>query len=507
MPTIIKTAVSKYCEQSNRRYKMNISEMTALETAEMIKAKKISVKEAVNNVIDNIKKNDNKINAYITVTEENALKDAETIQKKIDSGEETGLFAGVPFAIKDNICTKGIRTSCASKMLENFTPIYDATVVRRIKNSDAISIGKLNMDEFGMGGSTETSYFGVVRNPCDTQRVSGGSSGGAAAAVASDEALFALASDTGGSIRQPCSFCGVSGIVPTYGAVSRYGLIAFASSLDRIGAIGRDIKDCAAVLSVIGGYDTNDPTSVKNTSLDFSQCYDGNIKDLKIGIPENYIGFITDTEVKKKITETIKIFSSLGAETEFFTLPLSEYAVAAYYVISCAEASSELSRYDGIRYGYRSERAGNISDIFVNSRSEAFGEEVKRRIMLGSFVLSKGHYDDYYKKASQVRTMIKAEFEKAFEKYDIILAPAAPTTAYKIGENISDPLKMYLGDICTVSVSLAGNPAAVIHCGMANALPVGVQLIGRAFDEKNIVKTAHAFQINTDFHKAGKGVV
>ncbi|MBR1736190.1 MAG: Asp-tRNA(Asn)/Glu-tRNA(Gln) amidotransferase subunit GatA [Firmicutes bacterium] len=486
---------------------MDISKMTALETAKMIKSKQISVKETVKCIIDNIKKNDDKINAYITITEENALRDAETMQKKIDSGEETGIFAGVPFAIKDNICTKDIKTTCASKMLENFVPIYDATAVGRIKDSGAIPLGKLNMDEFGMGGSNENSYFGVCRNPYDTERVPGGSSGGAASAVAADEALFALASDTGGSIRQPCSFCGVSGIKPTYGTVSRYGLVAFASSLDQIGAIGRDIKDCAAVLSVIGGYDRNDPTSIKNNFFDFSDCFNGNIKGTKIGIPQNYIENGIDVGVKEKILESAKIFESLGADIEFFVLPLCEYAVAAYYVISCAEASSNLSRYDGIRYGYKSANAENISDIFINSRSDSFGEEVKRRIMLGSFVLSAGHYDDYYKKASQVRTMIKTEFEKAFEKYDIILAPAAPTTAYKIGENSTDPLRMYLGDIYTVSVSLAGIPAAVIPCGMADGLPVGVQLIGKAFDEKNIIKTAYAFQMNTDFHKTRKGAL
>lgn len=479
---------------------MELKNMTALETAKALREKKLGVVEAAKYFLDNIKKNEKSINSYIIVLESQALESAEELQRRIDSGEELSPLAGVPMALKDNICTKDINTTCASKMLESFKPPYDAHVVEKLKQAGAVLLGKLNMDEFAMGGSSETSYYGAVKNPWDTQRVPGGSSGGAAAAVAADEAVYTLGSDTGGSIRQPCSFCGTSGIKPTYGAVSRYGLVAFASSLDQIGPVGRDIRDCAEILKIISGHDFRDSTSIAGTSFDFSESFSGNIKGLKIGIPENYFSEGIDDGVKKCVLDAAEIFKSLGAQIYSFNMPEVDYAVPAYYIAACAEASSNLSRYDGIKYGYRSSDAESLLDVFYNSRSEGFGMEVKRRIMLGSFVLSSGYYDAYYKKGLQVRSVIKNAFEKAFEKCDVILAPTAPTTAFKLGENIYDPLKMYLGDIYTVSVNLAGLPAAAIPAGFSGGLPVGMQLIGPAFSEPTIVKAAYTFQQNTDFH-------
>lgn len=480
---------------------MDLSNMTALEIGAKIKAKEISSVEVTKQMLDNIKAAEKNINAYTLVLEEEALKKARQVQKKIDNGEELSPIAGVPMAIKDNICTKDITTTCGSKMLSNFKPPYTAEAADKLDKAGAVVLGKLNMDEFAMGGSTETSYFGTTRNPWDIERVPGGSSGGSAAAVAADEAVYALGSDTGGSIRQPCSFCGVSGIKPTYGTVSRYGLIAFASSLDQIGPVGRDIKDCASVLSVISGHDAKDSTSVNRPSIDFTGSFDGNIKGMKIGIPKNYFGAGIDEDVKKAVLGAAEALKALGAELGEFEMPVIDYAIPAYYVVACAEASSNLSRYDGIKYGYRSEKGENLLDVFYNSRSEGFGMEVKRRIMLGSFVLSSGYYDAYYKKGLQVRGLIKKSFDEAFEKYDMILSPNAPTTAFKIGENSTDPLKMYLGDIYTVSVNLAGIPAVTVPCGFGNnGMPVGLQLIGRAFSEPVLVKAAYAFQMNTDFH-------
>lgn len=480
---------------------MDLSKMTALEIGEKIKAKEISSVEVTKEILENIKKTEKAVNAYTLVMEEEALKKAEEVQKKIDDGEELSPLAGVPMAIKDNICTKDVLTTCSSKMLSNFKPPYTATAAEKLDKAGAVVLGKLNMDEFAMGGSTETSYFGTTKNPWDLERVPGGSSGGSAAAVAADEAIYTLGSDTGGSIRQPCSFCGVSGIKPTYGTVSRYGLIAFASSLDQIGPVGRDIKDCASVLSVISGHDSKDSTSINRESIDFSASFDGSVKGLKIGIPKNYFGDGLDEDVKKAVLKAAETLKALGAEIEEFDMPIIDYAIPAYYVVACAEASSNLSRYDGIKYGYRSEKGENLLDVFYNSRSEGFGMEVKRRIMLGSFVLSSGYYDAYYKKGLQVRGLIKNSFDSAFEKYDMILSPNAPTTAFKIGENSSDPLKMYLGDIYTVSVNLAGLPAVTVPCGFGdNGMPVGLQLIGKAFSEPTLVKAAYAFQANTDFH-------
>jgi len=480
---------------------MDFSNKTALEIGQMIKNKEISSVEITKHIINNIKKTEKNINAYTSVSEDLAIREAEKVQKRIDNGEELSPLAGVPMAIKDNICTKGINTTCGSKMLENFVPPYNAHVVDKLNASGAVVLGKLNMDEFAMGGSTETSYFGATKNPWDFERVPGGSSGGSAAAVASQEAVYTLGSDTGGSIRQPCAFCGVTGIKPTYGAVSRYGLVAFASSLDQIGPIGRDIKDCAAVLEIISGHDSKDSTSIKSTSFDFSDSFSGDVKGLKIGIPKSYFGDGIDSDVKEAVLSGADIFKKLGAEIMEFEMPIVDYAIPAYYVVACAEASSNLSRYDGIKYGYRSENGDGILDVFYNSRSEGFGMEVKRRIMLGSFVLSSGYYDAYYKKGLQVRGLIKNNFDEAFSKYDIILSPTAPTTAFKLGENTSDPLKMYLGDIYTASVNLAGIPAVNIPCGLGkNGMPIGMQLIGKAFSEAELIKAAYAFQLNTDFH-------
>ncbi len=480
---------------------MSLLNKTALEIGQMIKNKEISSVEAAKEMLQNIKAKDKKVNAYITVLEDEALASAEKIQTKIDNGELTSPLAGVPMAIKDNICTKDMLTTCGSKMLYNFKPPYNATVVDKLNNAGAVVLGKLNMDEFAMGGSTETSYFGATGNPWDTSRVPGGSSGGSASAVAAGECTYALGSDTGGSIRQPCSFCGVSGIKPTYGAVSRYGLVAFASSLDQIGPVGRDIKDCAEVLSVISGHDGKDSTSVKHSALDFSTCFDGDLKGVKIGLPINYFGEGIDEDVKKSVLEAAETLKKLGAEIEEFEMNIVDYAIPTYYVLACAEASSNLSRYDGIKYGYRRKDCEDLMEVFLTSRSEGFGMEVKRRIMLGSFVLSSGYYDAYYNKALKVRGLIKKSFDEAFADYDMIISPVAPTTAYKIGENSSDPLKMYLGDIYTVSVNLAGIPAVSVPCGFdKKGMPIGMQLIGNVFDEPKLVKAAYAFQKATDFH-------
>ena len=480
-----------------------ILNMTALELGQAIQAKEVGVKEATQAYLSAIEETDKDINSYITVTAEEALKTADEVQAKIDAGELTGPLAGVPVAIKDNMCTTGTLTSAASKILCNFIPPYDATAVAKAKEAGAVILGKVNMDEFAMGGSTETSYYGITKNPWDLSRVPGGSSGGSAAAVAAKLAPYALGSDTGGSIRQPCAFNNLTGIKPTYGAVSRYGLLAYASSLDQIGPIGQNIEDCAAALSMISGKDTKDSTSIIEKPFDFSQALVSGIKGKKIGVPKNYYGEGLAADVKERIYEAAKMFEALGAEVEEFEMPNVDYAVPAYYIVACAVASSNLSRFDGIKYGYRSGEAQNLLDIYFKSRSEGFGAEVKRRIMLGSFVLSSGYFDAYYKKALQVRGMIKAAFDAAFEKYDMILSPVSPTTAYEIGGQISDPIAMYMADIYTVSVNLSGIPAVALPCGKdSQGLPVGMQLIGKAFSEETLVAAAAEYQRATDFHKA-----
>lgn len=480
--------------------------MTALELSAAIKTGKWSTPEVVSAYMDVIEKTDKQYNAFLSVSKEAALAHAEEIQLKINNGETLSPLAGVPVAIKDNISTKDMETTCASKMLEGYIPVYNATVVNRLERAGMIVVGKLNMDEFAMGGSSETGAFGPVRNPWDTSRVAGGSSGGSAAAVSGREIPLALGSDTGGSIRQPCSFCGVTGIKPTYGAVSRYGLIAYASSLDQIGPIGRNIDDCAALLSVISGQDGKDSTCVIEEPFCFNKTDAGRLDGVRIGLPRNYFESGLDEDVKHCVLSAANEFERAGAIIEEFDMPLMDYMVHAYYIIACAEASSNLSRYDGLKYGYRSAKAKTLSDVYRLSRSEGFGLEVKRRIMLGSFVLSSGYYDAYYKKALQTRALIKDVYNSFFKGFDMILSPVAPTSAYKIGENVDDPMKMYMGDIYTVSVNLAGLPAVSLPCGFdGQGLPIGLQLIGHAFSEEKLVNAARVYQHRTDFHKRNPG--
>jgi len=478
--------------------------LTALELAEKIKTRKIGVCEAVSRTIAEIEKNDSRFNAFITISKEYAMQRAKEIQAKIDGGEILSSLAGVPIAIKDNISTAGIKTTCASKILENYTPVFNADCIEKIENAGMIIVGKLNMDEFAMGGSSETGAFGAVRNPWDTKRVAGGSSGGSAAAVAGGLVSLTLGSDTGGSIRQPCAFCGTTGIKPTYGAVSRFGLIAYASSLDQIGTIGNNIDDCAALLSIISGADERDSTCVIKNKFCFDKTQQ--INGLKIGIPRNYLDKGIDPDVKTAVISAAKEFENAGAIVKTFEMPLTEFMVPAYYICACAEASSNLSRFDGLKYGVQSENAKSLNEVYRLSRSENFGLEVKRRIMLGSFVLSSGFYDAYYKKALLTRTLVKNAYKKIFEKHDFILSPVAPTSAFKIGENICDPMKMYMGDIYTISVNLAGLPAVSLPCGFdKNGLPVGFQIIGNAFSEEKLVNAARIYQKCTEFHKRRAG--
>lgn len=477
-----------------------INTLGALETAELIKKREISVKEAVSAVIAAAEEKDKEYNCYVTLCPEDALKKAEKVQALIDSGDIDSPLAGVPVSVKDNICTKGIRTTCSSKILGNFVPVYNATVVDKMEKTGMITVGKLNMDEFAMGSTTETSYFGPTKNPWDTSKVPGGSSGGAAACIAADEAVVALGSDTGGSIRQPCSFCGVTGLKPTYGTVSRYGLVAYASSLDQIGPVGKNVADCAAVYSVISGKDEKDSTSMDFAPFDYKAVLTGDMKGKKIGIPADYLGEGLAPDVKEAVMNAAKVFENMGAEVEIFPMPISEYAIPTYYIIASAEACSNLSRYDGIKYGYASPDAENLRELYIKSRSEGFGMEVKRRIMLGNFVLSSGYYDAYYKKALKAKKLVQKAFFDAFEKYDMILGPVAPTTALKIGESLSDPLKMYLGDIYTVMVNIAGLPSAAVPCGFdSEGMPIGMQLIGKPFGETEILRAAHCFESATDF--------
>ena len=474
---------------------MDLLKLTALELGEKIKAKEVTVREAVDAVIGQIKEAESEIHSFVTIDEEGAYAQAEEIQKKIDAGELTGPLAGVPVAVKDNMCIEGQLTTCSSKILSNFKPTYTAEAVENLRKAGAVIIGKTNMDEFAMGSTTETSYYGPTRNPHNTAHVPGGSSGGSCAAVAAEECFFALGSDTGGSIRQPSSFCGVTGIKPTYGTVSRYGLIAYGSSLDQIGPIARDVTDCATILEAISSYDKKDSTSIPREDMDFTSALVDDVKGMRIGIPRDYLGEGLDEEVKEAILKAAKVLEDKGAIVEEFDLGLVKYAIPAYYVIASAEASSNLSRFDGVKYGLRAKEYEGLHEMYKKSRSEGFGEEVKRRIMLGSFVLSSGYYDAYYLKALRTKALIKKEFDKAFEKYDVILGPAAPCTAPKLGESLSDPLKMYLGDIYTISVNLAGLPGMTVPCGKDSAgLPIGLQLIGDCFQEKKIIRAGYAFE-------------
>ncbi len=475
--------------------RMSILGLTALELGRKIKARELTAMDAVKAVLEQIKQKEPSIHAYVTIDEEGALRHATEVQEKIEKGSLTSPLAGVPTAIKDNLCTKGMRTTCSSNILYNFVPTYTAEAVLNLEKAGAVILGKTNMDEFAMGSTTETSAFGVTRNPWNLEHVPGGSSGGSCAAVAAGESFYALGSDTGGSIRQPSSFCGVTGIKPTYGTVSRYGLIAYGSSLDQVGPIARDVSDCAAVLEAISSYDKKDSTSIFRKDLDFTTALQNDVKGLKIGIPKDYLGEGLDEEVKKSILEAAKVFKDKGAIIEEFDLSLVEYAIPAYYVIASAEASSNLSRFDGVKYGLRAKEYEGLHQMYKKSRSEGFGTEVKRRIMLGSFVLSSGYYDAYYLKALRTKALIKQAFDKAFKTYDVILGPVAPSTAPKIGESLKDPLKMYLGDIYTISVNLAGFPAMTLPCGKdKNGLPIGLQLIGDCFQEKKIIRAAYTFE-------------
>ncbi|MGN1166980.1 MAG: Asp-tRNA(Asn)/Glu-tRNA(Gln) amidotransferase subunit GatA [Lachnospiraceae bacterium] len=474
---------------------MNICHLTAVELGKKIKAKEISVLDAVKASIEQIERLEPDVNSFVTIDKEGAFAQAEKVQKLIDDGTLTGPLAGVPVAIKDNMCTKGMLTTCSSKILGNFKPAFTAEAVENLKKAGAIIIGKTNMDEFAMGSTTETSYFGETKNPWNLEHVPGGSSGGSCAAVAAEECPYALGSDTGGSIRQPSSFCGVVGIKPTYGTVSRYGLIAYGSSLDQIGPIAKDVTDCATILEVIASHDPKDSTSIARESYDFTSALREDVQGMRIGIPKGYFGEGLDKEVKENILNAVKVLEEKGAVVEEFDLNLVQYAIPAYYVIASAEASSNLSRFDGVKYGYRAEEYEGLHNMYKKTRSEGFGPEVKRRIMLGSFVLSSGYYDAYYLKALRTKALIKQEFDKAFERFDVIVAPAAPTTAPELGKSLSDPMKMYLSDIYTISVNLAGLPGISIPVGKdSKGLPVGMQLIGNCFEEEKIIRAAYTFE-------------
>ena len=473
---------------------MDIMSLTAVELGKKIKAKEISVTEATQAYLDQIEKVENDVHSYVTIDKEGALKRAEEVQKMIDDGTLLSPLAGVPVAIKDNMCTKGTRTTCSSKILENFVPTFTSEAVLNLEKAGAVIIGKTNMDEFAMGSTTETSYYGVTRNPWNLEHVPGGSSGGSCAAVAAGECAYALGSDTGGSIRQPSSFCGVTGIKPTYGTVSRYGLIAYGSSLDQIGPIAKDVTDCATIRETIASHDVKDSTSVER-EYDFTSALTDDVKGMKIGIPRDYFGDGLSADVKEQILNAVKVLEEKGAVVEEFDLSLVKYAIPAYYIIADAEASSNLARFDGVKYGYRTEEYEGLHNMYKKTRSEGFGAEVKRRIMLGSFVLSSGYYDAYYLKALRTKALIKQAFDKAFAKYDMIVAPAAPTTAPELGKSLSDPMKMYLSDIYTISVNLAGLPGISIPVGKdSKGLPVGMQLIGDCFQEKKIIQAAYTFE-------------
>ena len=481
---------------------MELTKLTALELGEKLRTGEVSPVQAVQSALDAADKRESDIHAYLTRTGEAALERARQLEAQLRAGTLDSPLAGVPLGVKDNICTLGVKTSCASKILGDFAPPYDATVMERIQAAGGIMLGKLNMDEFAMGSTTETSFYGPTRNPWDPTRVPGGSSGGAAAAVAAGECWYALGSDTGGSIRQPASYCGVTGMKPTYGTVSRYGLIAYASSLDQIGPLARSAADCAAVLDLIQGRDERDGTSLDVPAGGLLAALDGDIRGMKIGIPEECFGDGLDPEVREKVLAAAEVLRARGAEVEWCHLPIMEYVVPTYYIIAAAEASSNLSRFDGVKYGWRAEGYEDLTDLYCKTRTEGFGAEVKRRILLGTFVLSTGYYDAYYKKALQVKAVIKRAFDRAFEQCDLLLAPVAPTTAPRLGESLSDPLQMYLSDIYTVSVNLAGLPGLSMPCGFdSRGLPIGAQLIGPHFGEGKILNAAHAFQLDTDYHK------
>ncbi|MDG5785950.1 Asp-tRNA(Asn)/Glu-tRNA(Gln) amidotransferase subunit GatA [Evansella sp. AB-P1] len=467
---------------------------------ELLHKKELTVTDLVDESYKRIQSVEGKVDAFLHLTEEAARKKAAELDSKVAANELSGSLFGIPVGIKDNIVTKGVRTTCASKLLENFEPIHNATVVNQLMDAQAVTIGKLNMDEFAMGSSNENSGFKPTRNPWDLDRVPGGSSGGSAASVAAGEVFFSLGSDTGGSIREPASFCGVVGMKPTYGRVSRFGLVAFASSLDQIGPITRTVEDNAFVLQAISGHDKMDSTSANVDVPHFSAGLNEGVKGLRIAVPKEYLGEGVSTEVREQVMQSLKTLEGLGATWEEVSLPHSKYATAAYYLLASSEASANLARFDGIRYGVRVEE-DNLIETYKKSRSQGFGDEVKRRIMLGTFALSSGYYDAYYKKAQKVRTLIKQDFEEVFNKFDVIIGPTAPTTAFKIGEKVNDPLTMYATDILTIPVNLAGVPAISVPSGLAGGLPVGLQIIGKFFDEATIYRVAHAFEQATNFNE------
>lgn len=481
-------------EKDGERY-MDITEMTAAQLSAAIRAGETTAVEATEAVLAQIEKEDKKYNCYVTVDRDGALAQARAVQAKIEAGELTGPLAGVPVAVKDNICTEGLLTTCSSKILHNFVPTYTAEAVKNLQKAGAVILGKTNMDEFAMGSTTETSAYGPTKNPRNPEHVPGGSSGGSTAAVAAGECIYAIGSDTGGSIRQPASYCGVVGMKPTYGTVSRYGLIAYGSSLDQIGPLTKDVTDCAAVLTALASHDTKDSTSVSRDDTDFTAALTEDVKGMRIGIPNDYLGEGLDDEVRTVVLRAAEVLESRGAVVERFDLSLVDYAIPAYYTIAAAEASSNLERFDGIKYGYRTEEYAGLHNMYKKSRSEGFGEEVKRRIMLGSFVLSSGYYDAYYLKALKVKALIKKAFDEAFSRYDLILGPVAPTTAPKLGESLADPIQMYLGDIYTIAVNLAGLPGISVPCGQdSKGLPIGLQLIGDCFQEKKLIRAAYTYE-------------
>ena len=481
---------------------MEITELTVHELQEKIKNKELTISQITKAYVDRINEKEKDVNSFITTLTDEAIEKSKEIEEKVNNGELTSELAGIPIGIKDNMCTKGVKTTCASKMLENFVAPYDATVVEKLNKEGMINLGKLNMDEFAMGASTEYSALAKTRNPWNLNTVPGGSSGGSAAAVAANLVPWALGSDTGGSIRQPASFCGVVGLKPTYGLVSRYGLVAFASSLDQIGPITKDVTDSAILLNLLVGHDEKDTTSLDMPKTDYTKALKNDVKGLKIGIPKEFFAEGINKEVKEKLDEAIEKYKELGAEIEEFSLDIAEYALATYYIIACAEASSNLGRFDGIRYGYRTKNYEKLKDIYINSRSEGFGAEVKRRIILGTYVLSSGYYDAYYKKAQQVRTLVKEKFNKAFEKYDVILTPTSPTVAFEVGTRSNSPLEMYLADICTVSVNIAGLPGISVPCGVdSKGMPIGMQLIGNRFEEGKILNAAYTYEQATKFRE------
>ncbi|MDF2903150.1 MAG: gatA [Bacillus sp. (in: firmicutes)] len=480
---------------------MSLFDQSIAELHSLLHKKEVTVSDLVEQSFKRINEVDNKVQAFLTLNEEEALKTAKNLDNKLGTDESKGLLFGMPIGIKDNIVTKNLRTTCASKILENFDPIYDATVTQKLQQAETITIGKLNMDEFAMGSSTENSGFQKTRNPWNLETVPGGSSGGSAASVAAGEVLFSLGSDTGGSIRQPAAYCGVVGLKPTYGRVSRFGLVAFASSLDQIGPVTRTVEDNAYLLQAISGYDPMDSTSANLAVPNFAEALTGDVRGLKIAVPKEYLGEGVQEEVRQSVLASLKVLEKMGATWEEVSLPHSKYALATYYLLSSSEASANLSRFDGVRYGYRTDNAETLIQMYKNTRAEGFGDEVKRRIMLGTFALSSGYYDAYYKKAQKVRTLIKQDFEKVFEKYDVIVGPTTPTPAFKIGEKTADPLTMYANDILTIPVNLAGVPGISVPCGFSNGLPLGLQIIGKHYDEKTVYRVAHAFEQATDFHK------